>query len=143
MTARGLSHGTLSDCAPNPLGEPELGQGISVQDVYCASSIHKHSGECACKLRSCEQSIYHQGIVARIRQDGWMVRSAPGNFTIGPVQILRHWWHCCINLLYPCSPTALVDRLAGEDHIGRVLTRELVLLLRWSSILGWWWGWWW
>src|SRR4051812_49991428 len=41
-------------------------------------------------------NIHHQGIVARIRQDGWVVRSAPGNLTIGPVQILRHWWHCCI-----------------------------------------------
>src|SRR3954465_8215841 len=106
-----------------PLRDPEFGQSISVQDVYCTPSIYKHSGECACKFWSCEQSIYHQGIVARIRQDGWMAPSAPGSVPIGPVQKLRHWWHCGINLLYPCSPTALAGRFAGEDHIGRVLTR--------------------
>src|SRR4051812_2222979 len=123
-----------------PLGEPKLDQGISVQDVDCASAIDQHSGKLARELWSCDQSINHKRITAGIRQDRWVIDSAPGYVAIGPLHELRNQWHSSINLLSSGPPTALVGGLACEDHVGSILPRILVLLLRWTSVLGWWWG---
>src|SRR4051812_18986031 len=125
------------------LGEPQLGQSISVQDVDCASAIDQHSGKLARELWSCEQSIDHKRIAAGIRQDCWVIGFAPGYAAIGPLHELRNQWHSSTNLLSSGSPTTLVGRLTGEDHVSGILARVLVLLLRWSYVLGWRWGWWW
>src|SRR4051812_8252261 len=69
------------------LGEPQLDQGVSVHDVDCTSSIDQHSGEFAQEFWSCEQSIYHKRITAEIRQDRWVISSAPGYVTFGPVHV--------------------------------------------------------
>src|SRR4051812_71680 len=90
------------------LWEPQLDQGISVQDVNCASSIDQHSGELARELWPCEQSIYHKRITAGILQDRWVISSAPGYVTFGPVHVLRDQRHGCIDLLSSGPPTALV-----------------------------------
>src|SRR4051812_50037312 len=42
------------------LGEPQLGQSISAQDVDCASAIDQHSGKLARDICSCEQSTNHK-----------------------------------------------------------------------------------
>src|SRR3954463_4922351 len=119
-----------------PLGEPQLGQGITVQDVDCASAIDQHSGKLARELWSCKQSVDHKRIAAGIRQDRWVIGSAPGYAAIGPLHELRNQWHGSINLLSSGPPTALVGGLTREDHVSGILSRILVLLLRWSSVLG-------
>ena len=77
-------------------------------------------------------------IIVGIRQDGRVICSAPGDVALGPMHILRNQWHSGIDFLSSGSPTALVGGLTGENHIRGILSRELVLLLRWSSVLGWW-----
>src|SRR3954471_8600783 len=57
------------------------------------------------------------------------------------MHVLRNQWHGGIDFLSSGSPTALVGGLACENHVSGILPRKLVLLLRWSSVLGWWWGW--
>src|SRR4051812_2202034 len=115
-----------------PLRQAQLDHGISVQNIDCASSINEHSGELARELQACHQGIYHKWIIARIRQDAWVVLPAPGDVAIGPVHILRNCWHGRIDLLSSGTPTALVLSLTCEDHIRGIV-------LRWSSVLWWWW----
>src|SRR4051812_35559663 len=66
------------------LGEPQLDQGISVQDVNRAPSIDQHSGKLAREFWPCEQSIYHKRITVEVRQDRWVISSAPGYVIFGP-----------------------------------------------------------
>src|ERR1041385_1168204 len=70
-----------------------------------------------------------------------MICSVPRYGTLGRMHELRNRRHGGIDLLSSGSPTALVSGFAGENHVSGILPRELVLLLRWSSVLGWWWGW--
>src|SRR4051812_4273725 len=51
-----------------------------------------YSGEFARELWCCEQSIYHKRITTGIRQDHWVISSAPGYVTFGPVHVLRNQW---------------------------------------------------
>src|SRR3954471_963336 len=87
----------------------------------------------------CQDCIHHERITARVGHYARVVLWAPCYNIVRPVHPLRNCWHGSIDCLLTGSPTALVIRLAGENHICCILTWKLLPSICWRW--GWWWGW--
>ena len=92
--------------------QPHATEGLIIQNVDTASSIHEYLGE----LIPANLRCHHQSQMTRIINPGWVILSAPHNGLFGPRQVTRH---CRFNSVY-CPLVKLLIMLAqasGENMI--------------------------